>query len=63
MIEGCRMKIEDLRSASGGSILARPKKKPERSDYPKYTIFNLHYSMELKNPARVWSGVYLLIAE
>jgi hypothetical protein len=40
-IEYFRLNIEDLRSASGGSIL----KRPERSDIHKSSIFNLQSSI------------------
>ncbi|CAB1058189.1 hypothetical protein D1BOALGB6SA_2945 [Olavius sp. associated proteobacterium Delta 1] len=42
MIEYFQLNIEYLRSASGGSILKRPIKiMTERSDFHKYSIFNI----------------------
>ena len=45
MIEYCRLNIDWLRSAGGGSILKRPiKDMTERSDFNKYSIFNSQFS-------------------
>jgi len=42
MIEYCRLNNEYLRSACGGSILKRTiNKMTERSDFHKYSIFNI----------------------
>jgi len=48
MIEYFRMNIEDLRLASGGSILKTIIKLLERSDIHKYSIVNIQSSI----PAR-----------
>jgi len=46
MIENFKLKIEDLRSASGGSIIKkRSDKIAERSDILKYSFFNIQSSI------------------
>jgi len=43
MIEYCRLNIEYLRSASGGSFIKNIYKMTERSDIHKSSIFSLQY--------------------